>query len=618
MKTSRNDPCPCGSGRKYKACCMGRDQARAHARSLLGSEAFDQAEAEWMARAREEKVWAADVVPASGHVREAPDGISVAMLMAGEWVAHTEVLSHRPAGVVERARDLAAVVNAGTRILEAVPERVLVRDPGVAEALGRELAGRGISVDVGDSEHLAEALDSVLRGMDPTPAQGRMNVALTWRETGASAEDLADFHQAADAFYRAAPWEVDDVPETLLLEFAGEELPWAASLMGGGGQSFGLVLHSRLEDLQALWESFDPSSAFLNMAGFTLTVDFDRKGELTRTMQREISAAGWPIAGPRAYPRIFSMKLPGHWIGPPEIRRATQALRGVTAFALGGDALAQTGVGVSPFDLWEDEEDAEDDDSRLDWFNSPEEAAPIRAEGPGAQPRLVMWDPAEERMATVDAERKRASASFAEWLGEQEVPAEEAAIDLETADSWAWAMAGVDGPGEITEFDLRLFLYDIYVRKTDPAPEAVGALPRSMRRIVRWLEEREGVRYPFTAAVLDELDGIAARGRALDEPLEETLRMLSYDVYDDLDIRSLLPSSDDWPELMSLEVAQLREELQRRWLVWYDELVRGGLTNFGELGDVLLARQREWEATPHPQTGNRTPREVVADYLRQP
>ena len=23
-KTGRNDPCPCGSGRKYKACCLGK------------------------------------------------------------------------------------------------------------------------------------------------------------------------------------------------------------------------------------------------------------------------------------------------------------------------------------------------------------------------------------------------------------------------------------------------------------------------------------------------------------------------------------------------------------------------------------------------------------------
>ncbi|RLA43860.1 MAG: hypothetical protein DRR42_21180, partial [Gammaproteobacteria bacterium] len=23
MKTGRNDPCPCGSGKKYKHCCLG-------------------------------------------------------------------------------------------------------------------------------------------------------------------------------------------------------------------------------------------------------------------------------------------------------------------------------------------------------------------------------------------------------------------------------------------------------------------------------------------------------------------------------------------------------------------------------------------------------------------
>lgn len=28
MKTGRNDPCPCGSGRKYKHCCLAKDEAR--------------------------------------------------------------------------------------------------------------------------------------------------------------------------------------------------------------------------------------------------------------------------------------------------------------------------------------------------------------------------------------------------------------------------------------------------------------------------------------------------------------------------------------------------------------------------------------------------------------
>jgi tetratricopeptide (TPR) repeat protein len=29
--TGRNDPCPCGSGKKYKKCCLARDEAAANA-----------------------------------------------------------------------------------------------------------------------------------------------------------------------------------------------------------------------------------------------------------------------------------------------------------------------------------------------------------------------------------------------------------------------------------------------------------------------------------------------------------------------------------------------------------------------------------------------------------
>jgi tetratricopeptide (TPR) repeat protein len=31
-KIGRNDPCPCGSGQKYKRCCMGKDQAAVQAK----------------------------------------------------------------------------------------------------------------------------------------------------------------------------------------------------------------------------------------------------------------------------------------------------------------------------------------------------------------------------------------------------------------------------------------------------------------------------------------------------------------------------------------------------------------------------------------------------------
>jgi len=40
MRPGRNDPCPCGSGRKYKSCCLGRDDGSRNPRS--GPAAIDQ------------------------------------------------------------------------------------------------------------------------------------------------------------------------------------------------------------------------------------------------------------------------------------------------------------------------------------------------------------------------------------------------------------------------------------------------------------------------------------------------------------------------------------------------------------------------------------------------
>ena len=37
-KVGRNDPCPCGSGKKYKNCCMRQDRARASRELGLGRE----------------------------------------------------------------------------------------------------------------------------------------------------------------------------------------------------------------------------------------------------------------------------------------------------------------------------------------------------------------------------------------------------------------------------------------------------------------------------------------------------------------------------------------------------------------------------------------------------
>lgn len=44
-KTGRNDPCPCGSGKKYKHCCLGKDQEAEHEKFARAASAAAEAAA---------------------------------------------------------------------------------------------------------------------------------------------------------------------------------------------------------------------------------------------------------------------------------------------------------------------------------------------------------------------------------------------------------------------------------------------------------------------------------------------------------------------------------------------------------------------------------------------
>jgi len=49
-KIGRNDPCPCGSGRKYKQCCLPKDQAAEHTVLAATRAELDAQRAEFDAR----------------------------------------------------------------------------------------------------------------------------------------------------------------------------------------------------------------------------------------------------------------------------------------------------------------------------------------------------------------------------------------------------------------------------------------------------------------------------------------------------------------------------------------------------------------------------------------
>ncbi len=70
MKVGRNDPCPCGSGKKYKHCCYAKDSVKKPAEEIADTETADAAGAEGSA-AEGDKA-AAESDQAHDH-RSAPD-----------------------------------------------------------------------------------------------------------------------------------------------------------------------------------------------------------------------------------------------------------------------------------------------------------------------------------------------------------------------------------------------------------------------------------------------------------------------------------------------------------------------------------------------------------------
>lgn len=599
---------------------MPQDLARERVRSIMGDEAFAAAENAARSAAREEDVWLADVLPFPMSLDDAEPAL--ALVTAGGMIVHGEVVQYRPSTAEERATTIAQAVSAAGRTSGQLPGRLHVRDAELAGILTPRLQPRGIEVAVAPLPELDEVLAAMLRDMGISDAAARkLTTPDTWRETGAPAAEVAAFHHAAAEFYRMAPWERTEMQAPASLVFPGGD-SWAASVMGDGGVAFGVALYSDPGDLVAALAAADPMAAHERMQGYCITVDFDRRGPLTRAMLKEITAAGWPVAGPRAYPRLFGLNLEGNRVTAEHVRHATLALRALNALVGGRDPVAETGVGISSLPLpfgWdeveEDDGEYDDDDGFLGWFMMRDEAQPMCAEGRGARPTAaIRLDGYDYR--TVRAAEAERLARLKSWLPTAVQKVRQA--DYENARTWCEHLGSMGIPaGAVTEFDLRQFIYHLYQERAQPSRRAVRALRTSLDLIFRFLEEVDGIHYPFAQAVLAELRIVELRAKEDRMRPDEALGALSGYVYADLHIRAMLHERDPesgcapWPESMSMPIALLNHELQRRWLLWYDDLVRRGTADFDDLRTRLLERQIEWENTPHPAHDGRTPAEVI-------
>lgn len=344
---------------------MPRDLARDRVKAVVGGEMFETAEGLMRSAVAEQTVWEADVVRLPRPTEEGAS--SVLAIAAAGFIVHVEAVLRHPATAEEGATLIAQAISPAARAAGSLPERLHVRDAEVAAVLGPRLQARGVEVHAAEVPGLDEALGGFLGSMAEDRVPG-FTSADSWRETGASHETLAEFHHAAAEFYRLAPWTDPEMHIPYLVELPGEETAWGASIMGDAGVAFGLALYSDPLDLLSLMVSGSIVSGVPPMLGYALSVDFDRRDALTTWMQREITAAGWPVAGPRAYPRLFALNVDGDRVTDAHVRQATLALRGLNVLAAGGDPEKETGVAVSLFPLPGEllEDDVENDDGEWD------------------------------------------------------------------------------------------------------------------------------------------------------------------------------------------------------------------------------------------------------------
>jgi hypothetical protein len=610
MKPSRNDPCPCGSGKKYKACHLAADESAARAERRLGRPAALEARVTEVARRA--PVWEADVVPLQEMFRETGEPGSLVIVGAGGLIVSGDVLARRCVGLAARAAAVLGAVTAAGAKTGLLPERLRVRDAKLAEALAPELERRDITVEAGVLAELDEAIEESLQHLARGGAGGVASTVWAWAETEATADELAEFHAAAAAFFRAEPWQTLADSNTLVLRFSGEEEPWAASVMGAGGMYYGLAVYSDLRDPDILAEREATGGEFISaMQGWSLTLSFDAPKELSRPMRREVASAGWELAGPDAYPTLFSLRLPGRRITAQLLNRMAGACRAVAAFTSQERPQVpfvdpSTGVTVAFLHAG----------SAMPWPPL-ERARAIGPEGPGADPEAVLrvrGDP--DLVGPEEAERLD---RFLAWLDAQRPSRAAREREARTALTWARMLVASRLPaGSATEYDLRRFLYE-FVVDFDPIPKATAKhLTRSLRRLFRYYAEHEGIVYPWADGVLAELDGIADGV----EDVRDVLDAAGGYVAEDFERRVFSPALSvpglerGWMSRAGLAAARW-QELQRRWLIWYDEAVRSGISDLGDLYDVLVGRQRQWENTPHPDLGGQSPKRVLSDIERE-
>ena len=323
-RPGRNDPCPCGSGRKYKRCCragdLAADESATHKAQLRAAAASG--------------AWAVEAVPLILTIDEAGSERPVVVLVvAGGKVLHQDMVGRLGGNAPDVAAALAEGIRDAAGALGMWPERVRVRHKEVQTALAQLLAARGVEVEL--HEELPELRDVALSLMDfmgcpPLwPPVGRTESWLAW---GLPRPLVAELFEAAAGFWEEGPWRVMEnmqAPRCVLPSGRA----WTGMVLGNGGQEFGLVLHSEHADAFERPGLDDPELAFEGVAGRMLSLLFEPLSGMPKRVRKEITVQRWRLADTRACPDLMTVNTPGGGVSEDDARDLVLLLRAMPRFA---------------------------------------------------------------------------------------------------------------------------------------------------------------------------------------------------------------------------------------------------------------------------------------------
>jgi hypothetical protein len=671
MQIQRNDPCHCGSGRKYKRCHMEEDQAAERSARLLhlvrdadapassartrhppatppGSRIATPNDRPGATRARRSDLadadigaaWQADLIPYPIEITDDPGARPIiAAVVSGRIALNMEPINHPPPEIPQLAEVLADAVRAAIRAAQVTPSSIAVRQRALARALAPLLEPDGITVKASSKLGFVDrAIDALLAftfpdddfppGSKPPPSGPHVSRPAMWAGWHLDRKQIARFFSAAAAFFRATPWKHMHDMHALTVTVPGGS-SWTVTMMGNAAEEYGLVMYELREDLDNTLGGGDAREIVRNFKGAVISVSFDPKNELPRPMVREIRDAHWEVAEGDAWPNIIPYNTIGGGITSRTMEDLIALLPAVARFATRyEEELSREEDVPLPLTLDDSESGVRVELEELTSAHPaaigppPRELSPGNATGSGADP--MAWIGAgdfEEEAATLATE---IVAEFEDYLrsGASGRTLGESTIrdDMMMAEHFVFHfLQGYEESAieSVNELDLRIFLYDWLLRKTMMTEAQLVKSLGSLRRFFDYLAVEWDIVCPWAAPVLKDKATFVRRLRSKPHglPYDDEVMLWQYALYHDLDLRAFLPDlgdaeTEDEEPMIGPAESGLRNLVQKLWLLWRDEIITSGERDPGKVRAELLARQRMFEQTPL-SSDERSPAELI-------